>query len=158
MKTNRFFQVLLSSTFVLAMLLTQSSCNNDDEDIVDTQYTISGNATGSQEVPANASAATGTLSGSYNSSNNTLTYTINWTGMSGNLTAAHFHGPALAGATASPIHDITIATNGVSGNASSSIIIHDTTEAHLLAGKIYYNLHTGTYPGGEIRSQVVVTD
>ena len=157
MKTFKFLDRILYSVLALSILVFQSSCDGDD-DIIDTQYTLSGNATGAQEVPSNTATGTGTLSGSYNSSNNTLNYTINWTGLTGNLTAAHFHGPALSGATAGPIHDINITSNGTSGTATSTIVLHDTTEAHLLAGKLYYNLHTVAYPNGEIRSQVVVAD
>ena len=83
-----------------------------------------------------------------------LTYNINWTGLSGNISMAHFHGPALAGASAGPIHDIVIGTNGTSGSTAASLTLHDSTEAHLLNGRIYHNLHTVLRPNGEIRGQV----
>jgi hypothetical protein len=158
MKNKGFFNVLICAALSLPLVFAQVSCDDDDDDMIDTQYTLSGNASGTQEVPSNPSTGTGSLTGSYNSANNTLSYTITWTGLSGNLTAAHFHGPALPGASAGPIHDLVITSNGTSGTASATLVIHDTTESHLLAGKLYYNLHTALYTGGEIRGQVNAND
>lgn len=141
---------------MVAGALILVACNKDNDD-VDNDYTISGNASGSQEVPSFATTATGSLNGTYNAETNLLTYSITWTGVSGNLTMAHFHGPALVGVNAGVIHDINIVNNGTSGTAAGTITIHDTTEAHLLAGKIYYNLHTALKPSGEIRGQVTAT-
>jgi len=158
MKTSNFFKSILP---VLALSITSimTSCDKDDDDDVttDQMYTVSGNASGGQEVPAVTTTATGTLSGSYNATRNMLTYNISWTGLSGIVTAAHFHGPALSGVSASPIHDITIGTNGITGSTSGTITIADSTEAHLLAGRLYYNLHTALNVNGEIRGQVVAS-
>jgi len=157
MKTSNFFKSILP---VLALSVTgiMTSCDKDDDDVAtDQMYTVSGNASGGQEAPAVATTATGTLSGSYNATRNMLTYNISWTGLSGNISVAHFHGPALSGVTAGPIHDITIGTNGITGTTSGTITIADSTETHLLAGRLYYNLHTVLNPNGEIRGQVVAT-
>jgi hypothetical protein len=140
--------ILASSMFVI------SSCDDNDDGTDDNMYSISGSASGSQEVPAVTTSATGTLTGTYNASNNRLDYTINWTGLSGVVSVAHFHGPAMAGASAGPIHDINITTNGVSGSTSGSVTVADSTESHLLNGRVYYNLHTIANPAGEIRGQV----
>lgn len=156
MKTSIFLKSVFPA-LALSMACIVVSCDKDDDDVVDKTYTLSGAATGAQEVPAVTTNATGTLSGSYNERTNMLTYNIAWTGLSGNISAAHFHGPALAGANASPIHDIVIGTNGTSGSTSASITLHDTTEAHLLNGRLYYNLHTTLRPNGEIRGQVTAT-
>ena len=133
------------------------SCDKNDDDNEDVTYTISGNADGAQETPAVTTTATGTLTGTYNSRTNQLQYTINWTGLSGDVSVAHFHGPALAGVAAGPIIDLTVTTNGMAGNITGSATLADSTEAHLLAGKLYYNLHTVANPNGEIRGQVTAT-
>ena len=130
----------------------------DDDDMDNSQtYSLSGNASGSQEVPAVTTSATGSLSGTYNSGTNTLNYNITWTGLSNVVTGIHFHGPALVGAEAGVIHGLTITTNGVGGTSSGSLVIADSTESHLLAGKLYYNIHTALNPDGEIRGQVTAT-
>lgn len=156
MKTSMFFKTIIP-LMALSMACIITSCDKDDDDIDDKTYTISGSASGSQEVPAVATSATGALSGSYNAKTNLLTYNITWTGLSGNVVVAHFHGPADPGVSANPIHDISIMTNGMTGSTSASVTVADSTESHLINGKLYYNLHTVLYPGGEIRGQVSAT-
>lgn len=156
MKTSMFFKTIIP-LMVLSMACVITSCDKDDDDIDDETYAISGSASGSREVPAVATSATGTLSGSYNARTNLLTYNINWTGLSGNVVVAHFHGPAAAGVSADPIHDISIMVNGMTGSTNASVTLADSTESHLLNGKLYYNLHTALHPGGEIRGQVSAT-
>ena len=157
MKTRNFFSKAFIAITLLASTLLITSCEKEDDDAADDTYTVSGNASGSQQNPAVATSATGTLSGSYNARTNMLTYTINWTGLSGVVTVAHFHGPAAVGSNAGPLVDIGITTNGISGSTSGSVTLADSTETHLLNGKVYYNLHTATNPNGEIRGQVITT-
>ena len=57
---------------------------------------------GANEVPPNASTATGTITGTYNDVTNTIYYTISFSGLGSNSTAAHFHGPAAPGVLANP--------------------------------------------------------
>jgi hypothetical protein len=71
------------------------------------------------EVPANDSKGAGTLEASYDTSSKQLSYTADYSGLTGNATMAHFHGPA-----------------------------------DLMAGKLYFNVHTEKNKGGEIRGQV----
>jgi hypothetical protein len=153
MKTQRILHGMMALLMALSVMVLPVSCDKDNDDDENT-YSLSGVATGGQEVPATASTGTASLTGSYNANTNTLVYNINWSGLSGVLTAAHFHGPAAAGETASPLYDITVVTNGTSGNASGTIVISEANEAHFLSGKVYYNLHTALYPNGEVRSQV----
>ena len=143
----------------LAGTMVISSCDKDDDDIKTpkNKYTLSGNASGDQEVPAVTTSAAATLTGTYDKESRELTYTINWTGLSGDVTAAHFHGPAAAGETASPLQDITIGTNGMDGSASATISASDALNSALLDGKVYYNLHTAANPDGEIRGHVTLT-
>ena len=151
------FVLLATGLITTSVLLT--ACDKDDDDVNNNNnmYTLSGNASGSQEIPTNTTTGTATLTGTYNAGTNSLSYTINWTGLTGVATVAHFHGPASTTETASPMVDITIVTNGVSGNASGTVTVSDAFETALLSGKIYYNVHTTLYPDGEIRSQVTAS-
>jgi hypothetical protein len=149
---------LFISTLLLATFLT--GCDKDDDEMLDENKDVvqlSGNASGSQEVPAVQTAATGTLSGSYNKSSNTLQYTISWNGLvGGNVVGMHFHGPADPGINASVVVPVSGFATTASGTVTNSATLTDAQEADLLAGKWYYNIHTDTYKGGEIRGQVVV--
>jgi len=143
----------------IAGMLVLSSCDkddDDDDDIKGAKYSLSGTASGAQEVPAVTTTASGTLTGSYDTVSKSLIYSINWTGLSGDATMAHFHGPALAGEIAPPIETLSITTNGIAGTATDTITASAALHTALMAGKVYYNVHTVAHPDGEIRSQVNV--
>lgn len=151
-KRKIFFAFLVTALVTGTVLM---SCDKDD-DVNDNgnMLTLSGAASGAKEIPANPTTGSGTLTGTYNKRTNSLTYTISWTGLTGNVTAAHFHGPASTTETADPMLGITIGANGASGSVSATATVTDAFENALLDGKVYYNIHTALYPNGEIRSQV----
>lgn len=152
---SRFFASAV--TIAMAGVLVLSSCDDDDDDMMnppDAVYSISGTASGDQEVPPVSTSATGTLSGSYDTVSKSLIYSISWTGLSGDATMAHFHGPAVAGENAPPIETLTITTNGTAGIAKDTIVASDALHSALMSGKVYYNVHTAAHPDGEVRGQV----
>ena len=146
---------LLCGLLVLAFV----SCKKDKEPAPNPVYNIQGDATGAQEAPNPVTTtATGTLTGTYNKDNNTLNYTINWTGLTGgNPTAMHFHGAAGPGVPAGVQVGITGFPATASGTVSGTATLTDEQENDLLNGKWYYNIHDATYPAGEIRGQVALT-
>src|SRR6185436_3402325 len=159
MKTRNFRNIFKASLAAVAIAGTMaiSSCDKDDDDDIKTpkaKYNLSGTATGDQQVPAATTSGTATISGTYDTLSKQLMYSITWTGLTGDVTVAHFHGPALAGENASPLQDIPIVTNGASGSTADTIIASSDLHTALIAGKVYYNLHTAAYPDGEIRAQV----
>lgn len=118
-------------------------------------FSFSKTYSGSQEVPPNASPATGTIVGAYNSLTNAIFYTINFSGLTANTVAAHFHAPAIPGVNASVIIAHAGFPTGVtSGTYSKSDVLTAAQEIHLLAGLVYSNIHTTVFPGGEIRTQI----
>ena len=100
------------------------------------------------EVPPTDSAGTGLADVSVDTSTKKLTWTITSSGLTGEATAAHFHGPAAVGENAGPVVDIS--KNVASGTSD----ITDAQLSYLHAGKWYLNIHTQKYPDGEIRGQV----
>lgn len=139
---------------------TLVSCEKDEENNDnDMMYTLNGNANGAQEAPTRATTtATGTISGTYNKNTNILQYTITWNGLTAAPSAMHLHGPADPGVAAG----VKIPIPGFSPMASGSVnrtdtLKSETDEVDFLQGKWYYNIHTPTYPGGEIRGQIFPT-
>jgi hypothetical protein len=151
---SRFFASV--ATVAIAGMLVLSSCDDDDDDMKppSAKYNVSGSASGAQEVPAVTTTASGTLTGSYDTVSKSLIYSVSWTGLSGDATAAHFHGPALAGEVAPPIETLSIVTNGSAGTATDTITASSVLHVALMAGRVYYNVHTAAYPDGEIRGHV----
>lgn len=157
MKQFPLLKKISAAAIVLFFASWLSSCDDYDDDDIDYDYLISGSASASREVPPNSSTGTANLSGTYDTERNELDYVISWSGLTGSITEAHFAGPALDGAVAGNIHDISISTNGTNGNVSGTITVADSTETHLLSGRVYYNLHTAANPNGEVRGQVSLT-
>ena len=105
---------------------------------------------GTSQVPPIESAATGNAEVTYDDASKMLTWTITYSGLSGNVTAAHFHGPATAGENAGPMVPITQLDSPMKGSAT---LTEDQSKA-LTGGKLYVNIHTAKYPDGEIRGQL----
>jgi hypothetical protein len=108
--------------------------------------------TGKQEVPPTTSTGSGDVVATLNTATKQLSYTMTYMGLSGPATAAHFHGPAAAGANAGVV--IPIGTKPPSPS-SGTVTLTDDQIKDLEAGKWYANVHTDANKGGEIRGQVL---
>jgi hypothetical protein len=157
MKSRRPGQLslILAGLFFVS---TQISCSKDDNNNNSSNtYNIAASANGNQEVPSVTTSGTGSVTGTYDANTKILQYNASWTNLSGTAAAAHFHGPAAAGANAGVVVPFTLVNNGSSGTATGRDTLTASQEADLLAGKWYYNVHTAGHPSGEIRGQVSAT-
>jgi hypothetical protein len=111
---------------------------------------------GASAVPPNNSAGTGIALIDYDPASKKLSWKVTHSGLSSLPTKAHFHGPAEPGKTGGLVVTIpNIASpNIASSPVEGSALLTDAQAADLLAGKYYINIHTYTFPGGEIRGQV----
>ena len=112
---------------------------------------------GNQENPANPSPAIGTIAGIYDDDANMLYYIIMFGGLTSGATAGHFHAPGAPGTNA----PVLIAHAGfpmgqTAGTYTAMDHLTAEQEALLKAGLWYSNIHTSTFPGGEIRAQIVL--
>jgi hypothetical protein len=119
----------------------------------DTGFTAVINA--ANEVPTNASPATGLGTCVLNNAQTQLTYTVVYSGLVASRTASHFHGPAAVGINAPVIFGIAGA-GATSGTISGVWNLSATNVTQLFAGQLYLNIHSSTFPGGEIRGQVIL--
>lgn len=108
---------------------------------------------GSSEVPAVTSDASGMVEATLDSDSQILTWKITHSGLSGAATAAHFHGPAMAGQNAGVVVPIP---GSLASPMTGSATLTPSQAAELTAGKWYVNLHTAAHPNGEVRGQVSV--
>ena len=120
-------------------------------------FTYSTTLTGDQEVPPNASPATGLATGTYDTATNIITLNLSWSGLTGGLaTAAHYHAPAPPGVAIGVIQALTGFPALTSGTYNNSFVFSDANETNLLNGLVYLNIHNAQFPGGEIRGQVIL--
>jgi len=126
---------------------------------------------GSYQVPPSQTSGTGTVTATYDSATKRLSWKGTYSGLSGAATAAHFHGPAAAGANARLVfwisESIGQCSQGeckLSGDTKAqpltspfagSAELTDAQAAELLNGMYYVNVHTNAYPRGEIRGQLL---
>lgn len=109
---------------------------------------------GASEVPPKEASGTGTVTATLDTDTNQLKYHVVYSGLTGPVVAAHFHGPAGEGVNAKP--QVPVKGPYEAAIDGSATITADQAK-DLLDGKWYFNLHTAANPGGEIRGQVVKT-
>jgi len=81
---------------------------------------------------------------------NTIEWSIIYSDLTSQPAAAHFHGPAPAGVNAGAQVTLDHTTNPMIGSAQITAQQQDD----LLNDLWYVNIHTSTYPQGEIRGQI----
>jgi hypothetical protein len=144
-------------TLSIAVILFNTSCKKTKDNPVPvtptTSVTIATTTfSGNNEVPASGSAATGTFSASYDQSTKILSYTVTYSGMT--PTSMHIHSGAI-GNNGTVIFTLTTPTSSPS---TGSVPLNASQETDLLAGNYYINIHSSTYPSGEVRAQILTSD
>jgi hypothetical protein len=111
--------------------------------------------TGKQQVPPVTTSGSGTADLTYNSSTRELTWSIDYSGLSGPVTMAHIHGPAPEGKNAGV--EIWLSKKGkpVSSPIKGKAKLTKAQAKQLMDGELYINIHTKEHPAGEIRGQIM---
>jgi hypothetical protein len=118
---------------------------------------------GTSESPANASPATGNATVVLNAAGTQLSVSVQYQNLVAAYTASHIHGPAPAGVNASVKWGFVGAPAGwvfgagtLSGTLTNFLVtgITATDVTNLNNGQFYVNVHSTTFPGGELRGQL----
>ena len=150
MKANNLkFKILFMA--MAAILLTAVSCKDDDDEdpVIDAKVVFAAALNGVNEVPPNTSMATGNATLTYDTLTKKFTIIVSYSGIT--ATGAHIHmAPAdLTGGVVFPfVQPLTSPIN------YTSPVLTDAQEADLFGEMYYANIHSATYPGGEIRGQL----
>ncbi|HEX7879965.1 MAG TPA: CHRD domain-containing protein [Candidatus Eisenbacteria bacterium] len=127
------------------------------------QTTYVGVLTGGSEVPPVVTAATGNATVVLDASQTQLSISVQFQNLTSAYTASHIHGPAPAGTNAGVKWGFVGTTAGWvfgAGNQSGTITnylvtgVTATDVTNLNAGNFYVNIHSSTFPGGELRAQL----
>ncbi|HEY1936086.1 MAG TPA: CHRD domain-containing protein [Acetobacteraceae bacterium] len=111
--------------------------------------------TGAQQVPPVTTSGSGTANLTYDSGTMELTWSIDYSGLSGPVTMAHIHGPAPEGKNAGV--EIWLSKKGepVSSPIKGEAKLTEAQAKQFMDGDTYINVHTKEHPAGEIRGQVM---
>ncbi len=121
------------------------------------QVPFSGTLSGAQEVPAVTTAATGKVEGIFDPFSRVLAFRVDFSGLSANAVAAHFHRGA-AGTNGPVVLDFEAQGFPLGAQSGSFVKVLTLTEAQavdLMNSNLYVNIHTSTNRGGEIRAQMM---
>lgn len=141
---------LLNFIITLLLISVFTSCSKSDPaPTPNPNVTFLATLNGANEVPANASTATGSATLTFNTTTKILGITVTHNIVA--PTAAHIH-KAAAGVNGSVIFGFTSATSPIT---YTSVALDATQEADLNANLYYVNVHTAANPGGEIRGQLI---
>ena len=140
---------VLISMFAMALVLAACAMGP--------QLQFSADLTTAAEVPApdtDGFTPEGSATATLNADATELVVSGTFSGLTGPAQAAHIHGPAAPGDTASPLFTLTI-DNAASGSISGtwSDITAEEVE-QLRDGLFYVNVHTTQNAAGEIRGQL----
>jgi hypothetical protein len=153
---------LIASAAILAAVGGFLACNDSSGP---SGITYVSTMTGANERPTpNTTAATGTAT--YLLNGNQLTYTVTVNGLAAPASGAHIHvgGPDQAGAIVVPYLVAATQTGTVSSGtidlsfpivSGGSSITGDSLRVLLNNGNAYTNVHNSSFPGGQIRGQII---
>ena len=138
--------MFLITVFIFGALFV--SC--DDEDDKDNVLIFKAMLKGSSEVPSNTSTATGNTILTFNSITMKFNAVTTYSGLE--PTGGHIHMAAVGenGAVVYPFGN-----NLSSPITFQSGVLTEEQVAALMSEKLYVNLHTVAFPGGEIRGQLM---
>ena len=155
------------SALVLSFSLLLTACKRDTEFTKVTEFRKNGVAmTGALNVPQTPSTGLGTMDIWYSKETRILTYTLNWSGLTGAVSSAAIMGPAPTGfpsatvvqnLSTSAIRSCATVSNTSCGTYKGTMLVDGfvVTEENLLNGVYYLTLRTASYPAtGEIRGQI----
>ena len=146
---NRFTFVSLAAAAALTVTLSGCGTMMQPANMV----ALSTQLRGSNEVPPVMTSGGGSVDASFDTNTMQLRWKVNYSGLTGNATAGHFHGPAAVGVNSGVALGWTNPiTNGMEGSATLTA----AQAADLMGGRWYANIHTAANPGGELRGQMTV--
>jgi CHRD domain-containing protein/PEP-CTERM motif-containing protein len=122
--------------------------------------------TGAQEVPPNSSPALGFGTIVLNDAQTAATLSLQWAAITGHVTALHVHlgAPGIGGqrlldfgstgGSNGSISNVAWVFQPVTTATGTVLSVADQVNA-LLAGNLYFNIHSTGFTGGEIRGQIL---
>lgn len=143
---SKFVAVALCATFVFAD-------HGDDSSIAEVVFSVANNVEGDGVATADDTSATGSGDVFWDEDTHLLSWELEWSDLTSDVTSVQFRGPAAAGETS----DTTI--HQILGTPTSpnegDVTLSDANGITLEDNMVYIVINTENYPNGEIRAQVM---
>jgi hypothetical protein len=110
---------------------------------------------GDSEVPANQTTGSGLVTATFDTASRLFSWRGNFSGLTGDATASHFHGPASPGKNAGFVIWISEKGQALKSPFQGTATLTEDQASDLVHGYWYVNVHTTANPGGELRGQVM---
>ena len=136
----------------IAALLTMASVTSGP--VLAETVVLKAELSASNHLPPTSSKGTGAVTATYDTTSKVLIWKGTHSGLTGPATSAHFHGPAPAGQSAGVAIWISSKGSPLPESFEGQATLTDAQADDMMAGRWYVNIHTRTYPGGEIRGQL----
>ncbi len=132
----------IATAFTFALVLSSTAQAGE--------ISYSADLSGQEEVPPVDTDGAGYADIVLDTDTMELSWTIEYSGLTGPVTAVSFHGPALQGETAGVLVRIYVGPSPMEGSAPITL----DQAAQLDDGLWHLDIHTDAHPNGEIRGQV----
>jgi hypothetical protein len=147
-------RVFVPSLIAAIGVVGLAGCTQQQSTMAAKTITYKAHLTAKDEVPPNASTATGDGTFVFNPATKELSWDVTFSGLSGPALASHIHGPGEPGKNADVL--ILFETPKAPAGAIKGNTFLVTEQVNdLQAGKYYVNIHTAANKGGEIRGQLM---
>lgn len=110
--------------------------------------------TGAEQVPPVQTSGSGSAALTYDPSSRVVTWSVTYSGLSSDVTMAHFHDGA-EGKNGPVVIWISKKGEAVSSPITGQATLTPEQAQQFTSGAWYVNVHTKDHPAGEIRGQVV---
>jgi CHRD domain-containing protein len=131
-----------------------AGCMQQQSTMAAKTVTYKAHLTAKDEVPPNASTATGDGTFVFNPATKELSWDVTFSGLSGPALASHIHGPGEPGKNADVLILFEIPKAPAGAIKGNTFLVTEQVN-DLQAGKYYVNIHTAANKGGEIRGQLM---
>jgi cytochrome c553 len=153
MTNIREFTIFSLVTFMVFIITGCGDTNSDSSTSNLKTYNIT--LSGESEVPSVTTSAKGSGTLTLNTDSNVVTGSFSFSGMT--ATAAHIHS-GFTGSNGEVLFALELSSDLTKFSVPSNTVLDTTDLASLKNGKLYVNIHSTTFPSGELRGQVVPSD
>lgn len=149
-KSIRFLRpyLVLFGGIILTSFTLLTSCKKDEDTKPDEPDMLMFESTAKPSSDQVNTQATGSLTAQYDPATKKLSYTFTWDGLTGEIGGFHIHKGD--GSVIINFKDAGYSTATQGTFTGSSVLTDDVWIQDLKAGKLYGQIHTAQYPGGEI--------